>query len=59
MDVAIPFARFASLEGEVPGAERRELLKRGQAIVAALKEAGRLPANQDWIGWDDERLDPL
>ena len=62
VDVAVSCAKLGAFEGGQGVAEldeRRAFLLRGRKILQTLKAAGRLHANQDWIGWFDDRLAEL
>jgi tetratricopeptide (TPR) repeat protein len=55
VDVAVSCAKLGTL-GQVGEDARRAYLRRGLAILRALKEAGRLAPAQDWTGWFGETL---
>ena len=48
-----------TLEHAQTVAVRRNYLVRGRAILAGLKDAGRLHPNQDRIAWFDHQLTQL
>ena len=55
-DVAVSCAKLGTLDyGQSIEAQHNHLLH-GREILLNLKSAGRLAANQDWIGWFDEQL---
>ena len=49
--VAISCFIFGSLDSVLIIQQRREYLAKGLNLLTALKQAGRLHANQDWTGW--------
>ena len=51
VDVAISYAKLGSLDSLVSMQQRKEYLSRGLKLLSALKQAGRLHANQDWSSW--------
>ncbi len=51
VDVAVSYARLGSLDSLVSMQQRKEYLFRGIELLSALKQAGRLHANQDWSSW--------
>jgi len=58
-DVAFSCSNLGRLEhGQTIDARRGHLL-RGRGILARLKEQGRLPPQQDYIQWFDDRLAEL
>jgi tetratricopeptide (TPR) repeat protein len=59
VDVAVSFWKMSSLDSLLSVNDRRVYLQRGRQTLLKLKEAGRLPANRDWIGWFDQALDNL
>jgi tetratricopeptide (TPR) repeat protein len=59
VDVAVSCSKMGSLDSLLSINDRREYLQRGRQILLKLKNAGRLQANQDWIGWFDQELDAL
>ena len=59
VDVAVSCWKMASLDALLSIPDRRELLRRGRQILSTLKDAGRLQANQDWIGAFDQALADL
>jgi hypothetical protein len=58
-DVAVSCSKLGTLEHPQTVATRRNYLLRGRAILAGLKDAGRLHPNQDWIAWFDRQLAQL
>ena len=59
VDVAVSCAKLGSLDSLVAMQQRKEYLSRGLKLLSALKQAGKLPANQDWTGWFDSALRSL
>ncbi|MFN9629578.1 MAG: NB-ARC domain-containing protein, partial [Cyanobacteriota bacterium] len=59
VDVAISCSRLGTIESLLSVDERYSHLQRGRDILLALKESGRLHANQDYIGWFEEQLQQL
>jgi tetratricopeptide (TPR) repeat protein len=59
VDVAVSCAKLGSLDSLVPMEQRKEYLSRGLKLLSALKQAGRLHANQDWSEWFDNALRSL
>jgi hypothetical protein len=59
VDVAVSYAKLGSLDSLVSMQQRKEYLSRGLELLSALKQAGRLHANQDWTGWFDSALRSL
>lgn len=59
VDVAMSCWKLGSLDALLPIPDRRELLQCGREILTTLKDAGRLQANQDWIGAFDQALADL
>jgi predicted negative regulator of RcsB-dependent stress response len=59
VDVAVSCAKLGSLDSLVTMQQRKEYLSRGLKLLSALKQAGRLHANQDWTGWFDSALRSL
>jgi predicted negative regulator of RcsB-dependent stress response len=59
VDVAVSCSKLGSLDSLLPAKDRKDYLLRGQQILLTLKEAGRLHANQDWIGWFNQAIDNL
>jgi tetratricopeptide (TPR) repeat protein len=59
VDVVVSCWKLGSLDALLPIPDRRELLQRGRQILTTLKDAGRLQANQDWIGAFDQALADL
>jgi tetratricopeptide (TPR) repeat protein len=59
VDVAVSCAKLGSLDSLLSIQERQEYLSRGLKLLTALKQAGRLHANQDWRGWFDNALSSL
>ena len=59
VDVAVSCARLGSMGDFLPVSGRKEYLDRGREILRSLKRAGRLHANQDWIGWFEEAIERL
>jgi hypothetical protein len=59
VDVAVSCAKLGSLDSLLSIQERQEYLSRGLKLLTALKQAGRLHANQDWTGWFDNALSSL
>jgi len=59
VDVAVSCSKMASLDSLLSINDRRDYLQRGRQILLKLRDAGRLQANQDWIGWFDQALDAL
>ena len=55
IDVAISCSKLGTHAGMAVD-ERRGYLRRGLEIQQGLKARGRLPPNQDWIGWFEEQL---
>jgi tetratricopeptide (TPR) repeat protein len=58
-DVVVLCAKLGTLDYGQSMRARRNHLLRGREILLNLKSAGRLAANQDWIGWFDEQLAKL
>ena len=58
IDVAISCGKLGMHAG-IATDERRGYLQRGLEIEQSLKDLGRLPPNQDWIGWFEQRLQEL
>lgn len=58
IDVAISFSKLGTHTG-IALTQRRDYLQRGLQIQHELKASGRLPPNQDWIGWFTERLEEI
>ena len=58
-DVAVSCAKLGTLDHGQSTEARRDHLLRGREILLNLKSAGRLAANQDWVGWFDEHLTRL
>ncbi len=56
VDVALSCAKLGNLDSLLLIQERQEYLSRGLNLLTALKQAGRLHANQDWTGWFDSAL---
>jgi tetratricopeptide (TPR) repeat protein len=59
VDVAVSCWKMGSLDSLLSINDRRKYLQRGRQILLKLKDAGRLHANQDWIGKFDQALDAL
>ncbi|MCS5694373.1 hypothetical protein NZK33_20685, partial [Cyanobium sp. FGCU-6] len=59
VDLAVSCAKLGSLESILTIQQRKEYLSRGLSLLTALKQAGRLHANQDWTGWFDTALSSL
>jgi hypothetical protein len=59
VDVAVSFAKLGSLDSILSIQQRQRYLSRGLILLTALKQAGRLHANQDWTGWFDNALSSL
>ena len=59
VDVAVSCAKLCSLDSLVSVQQRKEYLSRGLKLLSALKQAGRLHANQDWSDWFDNALRSL
>ena len=59
VDVAVSCAKLGSLDSLVSVQQRKEYLSRGLKLLSALKQAGRLHANQDWSAWFDNALRSL
>ncbi|WP_411873426.1 tetratricopeptide repeat protein [Vulcanococcus limneticus] len=59
VDVAVSCAKLGSLDSLVSVQQRKEYLSRGLKLLSALKQAGRLHANQDWSDWFDNALRSL
>ena len=59
VDVAVSCSKLGTIESLLSVAERCSYLQRGRDILLALKESGRLHANQDYIGWFEEQLQRL
>jgi hypothetical protein len=57
--VAVFCFNFGSLDSLLTIQQRREYLTKGLSLLTALKQAGRLHANQDWTGWFDNSLRSL
>jgi hypothetical protein len=57
--VAVSCWKMGSLDALLPIPDRREFLQRGRQRLLKLKDAGRLQANQDWIGAFDQALADL
>ena len=55
-DLAVSCSKLGALEYGQTIDGRREHLRRGRAILARLKEQGRLHPQQDWIQWFDDQL---
>ena len=55
IDVAVSCAKLGMHAG-LAASERRTYLQRGLKIQQDLKAGGRLPPNQNWIGWFEEQL---
>ncbi len=58
-DLAVSCAKLGSLEHGLSVEARRDHLLRGRDILIALKAAGRLMPNQDWIAWFEQQLAKL
>jgi tetratricopeptide (TPR) repeat protein len=59
VDLAVSCAKLGSLDSLVSAQQRKEYLSRGLKLLSALKQAGRLHANQDWSAWFDNALGSL
>jgi tetratricopeptide (TPR) repeat protein len=59
VDVAVSCSKLGSLDSLVSVQQRKEYFSRGLKLLSALKQAGRLHANQDWTGWFDSALRSL
>jgi tetratricopeptide (TPR) repeat protein len=59
VDVAVSCSELGSLDSLVTVQQRKEYLSRGLKLLSALKQAGRLHANQDWSEWFDNALRSL
>jgi tetratricopeptide (TPR) repeat protein len=59
VDVAVSCAKLGSLDSLVSMQQRKEYLSRGLELLSALKQAGRLHANQDWLSWFENALRSL
>ena len=59
VDVAVSFAKLGSLDSILSIQQRQQYLSRGLNLLTALKQVGRLHANQDWTGWFDNALSSL
>jgi tetratricopeptide (TPR) repeat protein len=59
VDVAVSCAKLGSLESILSIELRQQYLSRGLQLLTALKQVGRLHANQDWTGWFDNALSSL
>ena len=59
VDVAVSCSKLGSLDSFVAMQQRKEYLSRGLKLLSALKQAGRLHANQDWSDWFDNALRSL
>ena len=59
VDVAVSCAKLGSLDSLVSMQQRKEYLSRGLELLSALKQAGRLHANQDLSSWFDNALRSL
>jgi tetratricopeptide (TPR) repeat protein len=59
VDVAVSFAKLGSLDSILSIQQRQQYLSRGLSLLTALKQVGRLHANQDWTGWFDNALSSL
>ena len=59
VDVAVSFAKLGSLDSILSIQQRQQYLSRGLSLLTALKQVGRLHANQDWTGWFDYALSSL
>ncbi len=59
VDVAVSCTKLGSLESVLSIELRQQYLSRGLQLLTALKQAGRLHANQDWTGWFDNALSSL
>ena len=59
VDVAVSCGKLGSLDSLVSVQQRKEYLSRGLKLLSALKQAGRLHANQDWSEWFDNALRSL
>jgi hypothetical protein len=58
-DVAVSCAKLGTLDHGQSVKARRDHLLRGREILATLKSAGRLTANQDWTEWFEKQLGKL
>lgn len=58
-DLAVSCAKLGTLDHGQSTEVRRDHLLRGREILLNLNSAGRLAANQDWVGWFDEHLTRL
>lgn len=59
VDVAVSCGKLGTLEHGQNVEVRRAYLLRGKTILARLKSADRLMANQDWTEWFAEQLQQL
>ena len=59
VDVAVSCGKLGSLDSLLTIQQRKEYLSRGLELLSALKQAGRLHANQDLTSWFDNALRSL